>query len=62
MGDEGMPTYIDDGPGFNLVGLADDGDFPIHIYITKDRRIFQSVQGELTQVTSQAYINLLMQQ
>ena len=65
IGENGLPdipTYLDDGLGYDLFNINDAEDYPVFLFITKDKKIYQSIQGEPSQVTLQAYIDLLMQQ
>ena len=63
FGTSGEPTIISDGDGYQLYYMAvgeENGQFPVHILITKDREIFQVIEGEPTEVELKAYITLLM--
>ena len=54
---------MSDGDGYELYYMSageDNGEFPVHSLITKDRKLFQVIEGEPTEAELKAYITLLM--
>ena len=54
------PTIITDGSGYSLLGVTGFFTFPAHLFITKEREIFMSIDGVITEAELQSHITSLM--